>query len=38
MVAKFIFVSKCPGIGMALYRNGIISILFSTIQLFKIES
>ena len=38
MVAKFLFVSKCPGIGAALYRNGIISILFSTIQLFKIES
>ena len=38
MVAKFLFVSKCPGIGAALHRNGIISILFSTIQLFKIET
>ena len=38
MVAKFLFVSKCPGIGAALYRNGIISILFSTIQLFKIQT
>ena len=38
IVAKFLFVSKCPGIGAALYRNGIISILFSTIQLFKIET
>ena len=34
MVAKFLFVSKCPGIGATLYRNGIISILFSTIQTF----
>ena len=34
MVAKFLFVSKCPGIGAALYRNGIISILFSTMQTF----
>ena len=28
MVAKFLFISKCPGIGAALYMNGIISILF----------
>ena len=31
---NFLFVSKCPEIGAALYRNGIISILFSTIQTF----
>ena len=32
MVAKFPFVSKYPGITAALYRNGRIPILFSTIQ------
>ena len=34
MVAKYHFVSKCPEMTATLYRNGIISILFSTIQLF----